>query len=550
MTLAANHPLGSTGRVLLVDDSLIALEAIGSKLKEHGLDVGVTDSPREALELATEKGRSYDLFILDVMMPEMNGHELTRRLRAHPRSANTPILLLTTLDSTDDRVAGLAAGADDFFTKAVPDAEMLARVRSFISLGKMRAYLLAQHEAMARVIREPEYEPPRARVEILHHEADVAKQLAEALRDTSLGFDCDVVVRPPSRAVSEETDVLVVSYPLALGGEQPLLRRYGFDESAPPIMVVDAFESSVRRVTAFDAGADDYITPQTPPAELAARLASTLRRQRRQQQLRTARDRATLAAVTDPLTGLYNRAYFQEALAVEAKRVDRYGRPMTVALLDLDHFKRVNDTLGHGAGDQALREVAARLRRAVRNTDVLARYGGEEFVVMLPETGVKSALQAAERLRVAVDGLTVTGAQGGSRAITVSIGVACLPTHAATLSELMEHADSALYSAKRAGRNRVCLAAPGTEGAGTSRPEEPAGKDPFAAMERLRQLLAEDGDGPLSSVSTAARMLHDAASPGDPLEALTRQLQESSEEVRREIHGALEALAPLLESRH
>jgi two-component system cell cycle response regulator len=400
---------------------------------------------------------------------------------------------------------------------------------------------------MARVIREPEYEPPHARVEILHHEPAVAAQLAQALRDTPLGFECDVVVRPPSRSMAEDTDVLVVSYPLALGGEQPLLRRFGFDESAPPIMVVDAAESSVRRVTAFDAGADDYITPQTPPAELAARLASTLRRQRRQQQLRSARDRATLAAVTDPLTGLYNRAYFQEALAIEARRVDRYGRPMTVALLDLDHFKRVNDTLGHGAGDEALREVALRLRRAVRSTDVLARYGGEEFVVMLPETGVKNALQAAERLRAAVDGLTVTGAHGGSRAITVSVGVACLPTHATTLAELMQHADTALYAAKRAGRNRVCLAAPGTEGAAAPKRAEP---DPLAALERLRQLLAEDGDGPLSSVRTAARMLHAAASPGDPLEVLTRQLHESSEEVRRELHGALEALAPLLESRH
>src|SRR5512143_3580997 len=177
--MAALNTLGTTGRVLLVDDSPIALEAIGSRLMESGLDVVMTPSSREALGLATEGPQPFDLLILDVMMPEMNGHELTRRLRGHARTSSTPILLLTSLDSTDDRVNGLVSGADDFFTKTAPDAEMLARVRSFISLGKMRAQLQAQHEAMARVMREDTPSaPPQARVEIIHHMPVVGERLA------------------------------------------------------------------------------------------------------------------------------------------------------------------------------------------------------------------------------------------------------------------------------------------------------------------------------------------------------------------------------------
>ncbi|HYO64543.1 MAG TPA: diguanylate cyclase [Archangium sp.] len=540
--MAALNSLGTTGRVLLVDDSPIALEAIGSRLMESGLDVVMTTSPRESLGLATEGPHPFDLLILDVMMPEMNGHELTRRLRGHSRTSNTPILLLTSLDSTDDRVNGLVAGADDFFTKTAPDAEMLARVRSFISLGKMRAQLQAQHEAMARVMREPDAPtPPQARVEIIHHMPVVSERLARALRGSPVGGEFQLTQRAPSQRLgSSDADLLVVSYTVALEGDQPLLKRFGFDEEAPAMLVVDETESTSRRVMAFDAGADDYLTLQTPMAELAARLASALRRQRRQRQLRTSRDRAMLVAVTDPLTGLYNRAYFHEALGVEFRRAQRYKHPMTLVLLDLDHFKQVNDTLGHSAGDEALREVSARLRRTARSTDVVARHGGEEFAMILPETDLEHGLIAAERFRAAVDGATVHGARGGSRTLTISAGVGCYPAHATSMSELIELTDAALYNAKRTGRNRVCPVTVGTEPVHAA---APAASSPNSALERLRRLLAEDVEGPLAATRTAARMLHEASAPGDALHILTTQLRNSSEEVRQELLRVVDDLS-------
>jgi two-component system cell cycle response regulator len=541
--MAALNTLGTTGRVLLVDDSPIALEAIGSRLVESGLDVVMSSSPREALGLATEGPQPFDLLILDVMMPEMNGHELTRRLRSHSRTNNTPILLLTSLDSTDDRVNGLVAGADDFFTKTAPDAEMLARVRSFISLGKMRAQLQAQHEAMARVMREPEAPtPPQARVEIIHHMPVVSERLARAVRGSPQGGEFQLTQRAPSqRMLTSDADLLVVSYAVALEGDQPLLKRFGFDEEAPALLVVDESESTSRRVMAFDAGADDYLTLQTPMAELAARLGSALRRQRRQRQLRTSRDRAMLVAVTDPLTGLYNRAYFHEALGVEFRRAQRYKHPMTLVLLDLDHFKQVNDNLGHTAGDQALREVSLRLRQTARSTDVVARHGGEEFAMILPETDLEHGLIAAERFRAAVDGATVHGARGGSRALTISAGVGCYPAHATSMSELIELTDAALYSAKRTGRNRVCAVSVGAEPAAP--PPAPTVSPTNSVLERLRRLVAEDLEGPLTATRTAARMLHEASAPGDALHILTSQLRTSTDEVRQELLRLMDDLS-------
>ncbi|WP_257455065.1 diguanylate cyclase [Archangium lipolyticum] len=547
--MAALTSLGTSGRVLLVDDSPIALEAIGSRLKESGLDVVMLTSPREALELATDGPHPFDLLILDVIMPGLDGHELTRRLRDHPRTANTPILLLTSLDSSEDRVTGLTVGADDFFTKTAPDAEMLARVRSFISLGKMRAQLLAQHEAMARVMREQEAPtPPQARVEIIHHMPVVGERLARALRGSPVGSDFHLTQRASAqRLTNTDADLLIVSYSIALEGEQPLLKRLGFDEEAPPIIVVDDAESTPRRVTAFDSGADDYLTLQTPMAELAARMGSTLRRQRRQRQLRTSRDRAMLVAVTDPLTGLYNRAYFHEALGVEFRRAQRYKHPMTLVLLDLDLFKQVNDNLGHSAGDQALREVSSRLRQTARSTDVVARHGGEEFAMILPETDLEHGLIAAERFRAAVEGATVHGARGGSRSLTISVGVGCFPVHATSISDLMELTDAALYSAKRQGRNRVCAASLSTDP--PPPPPVPAAaphSTTSSVMERLRRLVAEDVEGPLTATRTAARMLHDASAPGDTLHTITSQLRNSSDEVRQELLRVMDDLSRAL----
>jgi diguanylate cyclase (GGDEF)-like protein/PAS domain S-box-containing protein len=160
-------------------------------------------------------------------------------------------------------------------------------------------------------------------------------------------------------------------------------------------------------------------------------------------------------ARTDPLTGASNRRHFREQAELELARAQRHGRPLSVLLMDLDHFKAINDTRGHQAGDEVLRRVAAEAQRLLRGTDLFGRYGGEEFVAVVSEGGVEQAGAAAERIRgVIADG--PWRLDGREVAVTVSIGVACAPAGVpATLDELIRHADQALYAAKEGGRNTV-----------------------------------------------------------------------------------------------
>lgn len=175
-------------------------------------------------------------------------------------------------------------------------------------------------------------------------------------------------------------------------------------------------------------------------------------------------EQTVVLSVTDPLTGIPNRRHLFGQLDAEIVRAGRFGTQLSVLMLDIDHFKRLNDTAGHSAGDDVLRMVAASLRSAVRKVDTVARYGGEEFVVLLPQVARTEALEVAEKLRRAVESLPPTwaGAQPGA-AVTISIGVANLPTDAGERAQLIDCADAALYASKRGGRNRVTAYAPGME---------------------------------------------------------------------------------------
>lgn len=163
-------------------------------------------------------------------------------------------------------------------------------------------------------------------------------------------------------------------------------------------------------------------------------------------------------AITDGLTGVYNHRYFRMRLGQELKRALRYHQEVALMMLDIDHFKAINDRYGHSIGDTVLKALASVLREKMRATEIIARYGGEEFAIILPQTGVAEAMVAAERLRNAIAARSFRSADGVAFTVTISIGVAGFPHHADTPESLVEKADAALYAAKRTGRNRVCAA--------------------------------------------------------------------------------------------
>lgn len=240
-------------------------------------------------------------------------------------------------------------------------------------------------------------------------------------------------------------DVLLLDLLMPGVGGLDLLRELRKHFSVLPIVVVTGHDSAETTITAMRGGATDFVAKPVDEKLLDLRI-------RRAYDL----ERARRLANTDGLTGLYNHRHLQERLSEEIQRAERYGRPLSLVMADLDHFKRFNDTYGHPRGDEVLIAVAGALRKLSRATDVVARYGGEEFTLILPETHLDQARGVAERTRECVEALALGDGKGGAK-ITLSLGVAGYRP-GSSKEELLTSADDALYRAKRAGRNQVRVA--------------------------------------------------------------------------------------------
>lgn len=228
-----------------------------------------------------------------------------------------------------------------------------------------------------------------------------------------------------------------------------------------PILLISEDRDLPRLAKGLDLGANDYVTRPVDRNELQARTVTQILRKRLQDRLQESYHRCIELALTDPLTGLYDRAYLDRHLDELIKRVNQDGITAAVLMFDIDHFKRVNDTHGHDAGDDVLRELAARALNSVRSVDLVARQGGEEFVVVMPETDLAIAAAVAERLRAAIAREPFTIKTDGQKIpITISVGVTSAAASGDNRERMLKRADIALYMAKNQGRNRVVVRSP------------------------------------------------------------------------------------------
>jgi diguanylate cyclase (GGDEF)-like protein len=281
--------------------------------------------------------------------------------------------------------------------------------------------------------------------------------------------------------LSEPVDVVLCDLEMpGLDGEKLLhahRERRGADDV--PFLFLTAERDPDRLARLLRAGAADTVTKPFHPAELLARVETHLRLRRLRAELREKNAMLERLSTTDALTGLRNRRYLEEVLRLEVLRAARYRTPLAALMLDVDHFKRVNDTHGHPVGDEVLRRVAAVLAGVMRATDVAGRWGGEEFLAVFLHNDLDGAAIVAERLRADIESLTLEATDGRSFAVTASFGIAALAPGEAAES-LLERTDAALYAAKSAGRNRVARAASPARGvdsdAGSSRPEAARGR--------------------------------------------------------------------------
>ncbi|MFT3986438.1 PleD family two-component system response regulator [Aestuariivirga sp.] len=454
-----------TARVLVVDDILANVRLLEAKLAAEYFEVVTAMNGVDALE--TVQRTKPDIVLLDVMMPGIDGIEVCKRIKSNPQTQHIPVVMVTALDQPEDRVRGLEAGADDFLTKPVSDISLFCRVKSLVRLkmltDELRNRSLDSGALQVMGLNRPQVENVPGRVLVIDNRTAVSSRIKTALQ----GKHEVTVAEEPQQAIAIATEennrfeLIVVN--LDMEGIDALrmcsqLKSLEHTRQTPILIIVDP-DDHQRLLRALDMGVNDYLIRPIDKQELLARVNTQIRRCRYTEQLRLSVQASLEMAVTDPLTGLYNRRYLETHLTHLVEHSINRGKPLSVLTLDVDFFKSVNDTYGHDAGDRVLQELAGRIRANVRNVDLACRTGGEEFVIVLPATDLGVAERIAERLRKSVAGKRFnTGVEGGL-AVTASIGVAALSGIDDKVEFILKRADEALYRAKREGRNRVIKAA-------------------------------------------------------------------------------------------
>lgn len=448
-----------SARILVVDDIEANVRLLEAKLTAEYYEVLTASDGPTALAIAAKE--KPDIVLLDVMMPGMDGFQVCRRLKDDPETRHVPVVLVTALDGRADRIAGLEAGADEFLTKPIDDVMLFARVRSLTRL-KMVIDELRDREASGRRMGVIAGAAARlggtgGRVLIVDdHERQAQRVAAELAIEHRPVIEAD-----PEKALMTAkgpVDLIIINATARGFDGLRFAAQMRSDEATRhlPILAVVDFDERPRLVKALEIGVNDILPKPIDPQELAARARTQIRRKRYTDYLRDNLDHSLELAVTDQLTGLHNRRYMTGQLDALVKRATLGGDAVATLLIDIDHFKKINDGYGHDVGDEVLREFAVRLASNVRAIDLPCRYGGEEFVVVMPDTRIEDAERIAERIRLHVAGSPFR-VMGGSEllTVTISIGVAATLGAGDRPEALLKRADEAVYEAKASGRNKV-----------------------------------------------------------------------------------------------
>ncbi len=491
------------GDVLIVDDTPANLRLLSQMLMEQGYKVRAVTSGARAL--AAARAVPPDLVLLDIRMPEMNGYEVCMHLKADKSTCELPIIFISALNEADDKVNAFNVGAVDYITKPFQFAEVLARVETHLALRRTQQQLQVTNTALEQRLEQLDRANVRLQQEITHRQRveEMERQRVqemEALRATMTEISGELDLSRLLPAILERAVDLIgaTDGELSLYDETcshfTVLATYHLNahtdgsrqvigEKAVSLvatthqpLIINDYETAIGCLPIYEmpAAQTALLVPMLAGEQLIGVISVSNGSREHKFDAQDAKllslfaQQATIAiqnarlftevqtlAITDPLTGLYNRRHFFDLVHREVERAGRTNQPLSVVMFDVDHFKQVNDRYGHLCGDHVLQMVANRCRSLLRSVDVLARYGGEEFVIMLPGTPLDHAQQVAERLRQHIAHTPIAIADATIQ-ITISLGVAELNIHdQLALDGLLSHADQALYLAKQSGRNRV-----------------------------------------------------------------------------------------------
>jgi two-component system cell cycle response regulator len=461
-----------SGKILIVD--AVATNRIVLKVKLSAAHFDVVQAPTAAEALEVIARVQPDMIIANANLPDVAPGAFVAAIRARPDHAATPIVLLLSENTVAGRRAALQAGADDVISQPIDERIMLARMRA----------LLRQHHVLQDMVLNagPDRAGPdcaagfaeaqdgfalpgriavlapamadamslRTRLRSVCNHTITALESSRSTGDTGRGIAPDVYV------------VLVANGAETLGLEQMAELRATPQARHSRIIALTPEGPSDLAATLLDMGANDVMPGPADLSELSLRLTAQVQRKRTLDALRDRLHDGLRAAMIDPLTGLYNRRFALPFLSDLTRPSAGRTRSFAVMVADLDHFKRINDQLGHAAGDRVLKHVADLLRAALRETDLIARIGGEEFLIVMPDTTGPEACQTADRLcRLVADAQIALRPDTAPARVTISIGLTMGQTDTgpdgSSVETLLDQADRALYGAKAGGRNTVTV---------------------------------------------------------------------------------------------
>ncbi len=438
--LRANAPssasLGFASRreavILIVDDAPDNLGVLRKLMVEQGYQAFVATSGERALKIARRVHP--DLILLDVVMPGMDGFETCRQLKSHAATQRIPVIFMSAKTETEDVVAGFDLGAVDYISKPLRMAEVCARVRTQLQIRSKSETQEEQAERLRTIVNN-------MAEGLLIIEADGRIQFTNPACDKYLGY--------PAHELAGKTIADLLN-PMVAQEYLDYFERYA---AAPETAHNHGTrEVIIRHRQGSSVCMDLTLTPMYLREPLFIGLLHDITHHK------LSEDALQRAAMVDPLTTIANRRHFDSFLEKEWQRAIRSGLPLSLVVMDVDHFKLYNDTLGHAAGDVCLRQVAQAIHsHALRPTDLAARYGGEEFVLLFAETDSDSAYLLAESIRAHVESLQLPHPRSPTSPwITVSIGVSTIrPGQLDNIEALFVAADRAMYAAKEGGRNQA-----------------------------------------------------------------------------------------------
>lgn len=488
----SNEEASPKADILLVDDTPQNLRVLSQILNTFGYKARAVPDGILALRVAVTSPP--DLILMDINMPKMDGYETCRRLKADKRTQNIPVIFLSAMAEVEDKIKGFEVGGVDYITKPFQVDEVLARLETHLSIRRLQEQLEVANAELGKRLAD------LSQVQ----EAERQQRIfAETLVDTiaavnsSLDYNkvLDLILENMAKVVPHDTANIALldnqknvqiqrarGYE-GRGGGYWLKKKVPLESQMTwkkvfqcrcPVVVNDTqnepewiqspelgwirshvcvpilSKNNIYGFLNMDSAVPDFFTQEHAQRmkTFADQAAVAIEKARLY-------DHAQRLATIDGLTGVLSRRHLLELGQREFERTRRYKHPLSALMIDLDHFKRVNDTYGHPIGDQALIALAITCQTNLRPSDILGRYGGEEFLVLLPETPHAQAMEVAERLRSQIEKITLKTERGPVR-FTASVGVATMTgDEFADLDRLIIHADDELYEAKAAGRNRV-----------------------------------------------------------------------------------------------